>query len=276
MKNAPLTPIVKWAGGKRRLLNKIIPFIPPDITTYYEPFLGGASVLLAVQPHSAIVNDLNKDLITLYRIIKTDVENLIEHLRQHRNTPEYFYTIRSLDRTPAQYESMTDLERASRMLYLNKTCFNGLFRVNSSGQFNVPFGHYKNPNIVNEKALRDIHRYFNESIIEFQNDDFEKILLNIDDPSAFVYIDPPYDPITKTASFTAYQKQGFDKTDQIRLKECCDILTQKNIRFIASNAATDFISELYAGYNIVTIDARRSINTNSAKNTNEVIIKNFK
>lgn len=276
MKNAPLTPIVKWAGGKRRLLNKIMPFIPPDITTYYEPFLGGASVLLAVQPHSAIVNDLNKDLITLYRIIKTDVENLIEHLRQHRNTPEYFYAIRSLDRTPAQYESMTDLERASRMLYLNKTCFNGLFRVNSSGQFNVPFGHYKNPNIVDEKALRDMHRYFNESIIEFQNNDFKKILLNIDDPNAFVYIDPPYDPITKTASFTAYQKQGFDKTDQIRLKECCDILTRKNIRFIASNAATDFISELYAGYNIITIDARRSINTNSAKNANEVIIKNFK
>lgn len=276
MKNAPLTPIVKWAGGKRRLLNKIVPFIPPDITTYYEPFLGGASVLLAVQPHSAIVNDLNKDLITLYRIIKTDIENLIEHLRQHRNTPEYFYAIRSLDRTPTQYESMTDLERASRMLYLNKTCFNGLFRVNSSGQFNVPFGHYKNPNIVDEKALRDIHRYFNESIIEFQNNDFEKILLNIDDPSAFVYIDPPYDPITKTASFTAYQKQGFDKTDQIRLKECCDILTRKNIRFIASNAATDFISELYTGYNIITIDARRSINTNSAKNANEVIIKNFK
>lgn len=162
------------------------------------------------------------------------------------------------------------------MLYLNKTCFNGLFRVNSSGQFNVPFGHYKNPNIVDEKALRDIHHYFNESIIEFQNNDFEKILLNIDDPSAFVYIDPPYDPITKTASFTAYQKQGFDKTDQIRLKECCDILTRKNIRFIASNAATDFISELYTGYNIITIDARRSINTNSAKNANEVIIKNFK
>ncbi|MBS7307086.1 MAG: Dam family site-specific DNA-(adenine-N6)-methyltransferase [Eubacteriales bacterium] len=145
VKNKLVIPFVKWVGGKRQLLDEIIPLLPKHFTTYCEPFLGGGAVLFSIQPSKAIVSDLNIDLITAYEVIRDDVEALIESLKKHENTTEYFYAVRDMDMDKTSYQALSRIEKASRLIYLNKTCFNGLFRVNSSGEFNSPFGHYKNP-----------------------------------------------------------------------------------------------------------------------------------
>ena len=173
---AHAAPVVKWVGGKRQLLPQILPLIPKRMTAYCEPFLGGGAVLFALQPRRALVNDLNQDLITVYRVIREDADALIEHLSRHENTPEYFYRIRDLDRDKDAYAALSDVEKASRLLYLNKTCYNGLFRVNASGSFNSPYGHYRRPNIVNEQTIRGVSRYFNSCDITFFSGDFAAVL----------------------------------------------------------------------------------------------------
>ena len=275
-KNKLVAPIVKWVGGKRQLLDEITPLVPKRITSYCEPFMGGGAVLFSIQPKKAIVNDLNGDLITLYEVVRDDVETLIEFLKKHENTEEYFYSIRDLDRDKEAYKNMSKVEKASRILYLNKTCYNGLFRVNSSGEFNAPFGHYKNPNIVNEPVLRAVSKYFNESEIEFFNEDFEETLKKVK-KGGFVYLDPPYDPVSDTANFTGYNKGGFDKSEQIRLKNCCDELNKRGVKFMLSNSATDFIKDLYKEYNIHIVKAKRAINSDATKRgeIEEVLITNY-
>ncbi len=275
-KNKLVAPVVKWVGGKRQLLGEITPLLPKRITSYCEPFLGGGAVLFSIQPTRAIVNDLNSDLITVYKVIRDDIEKLLEELKRHENTPEYFYTIRDMDRDKERYQSMSEIERASRLIYLNKTCFNGLFRVNSSGEFNSPFGHYRNPNIVNEPVLRAVSKYFNASHITFCNEDFSQTLKRVR-KGGFVYLDPPYDPVSDTASFTGYNKGGFGKDEQIRLKECCDELTKNGIRFMLSNSATGFIKELYKDYDITIVKAKRAINANASKrgSIEEVLVRNY-
>ena len=237
MVNKLVGPVVKWVGGKRQLLDSIKYLLPKKIPTYCEPFLGGGAVLFSIQPKNAIVNDLNSDLITVYRVIKSNVDELIESLKQHENTQAYFYKIRDIDRDKPAYLNLTDVEKASRLIFLNKTCYNGLFRVNQAGEFNSPFGHYKNPNIVNEPVLRAVSKYFNNNNIAFHNEDFSSVLSNLK-KGDFVYLDPPYDPVSDTASFTGYNKGGFDRSEQIRLKNCCDDLTKKGINFMLSNSAT--------------------------------------
>ena len=154
MQNPLVTPFLKWVGGKRQLLPEIIKLLPDDITarTYYEPFVGGGALLFALQPQTAVINDLNDELINVYRTVRDTPEALIEDLRKHQNTANYFYRIRACDRSP-QFHSLTHVERASRIIFLNKTCYNGLYRVNQAGEFNAPFGRYKNPNIVNAPVL---------------------------------------------------------------------------------------------------------------------------
>lgn len=275
-KNKLVAPVVKWVGGKRQLLDEIIPLLPKRINTYCEPFLGGGAVLFSIQPSKAIVNDLNMDLITVYEVIRDNVEELIESLKKHENTSEYFYVIRDLDRDKANYQALSKIEKASRLIYLNKTCFNGLFRVNSSGEFNSPFGHYKNPNIVNEPVLRAVSKYFNTSNITFYGEDFAETLSRVG-KGGFVYLDPPYDPVSDTASFTGYNKGGFDRSEQIRLKHCCDDLTQRGIKFLLSNSATEFIKELYQEYDITIVKAKRAINADASKRgaIEEVLIRNY-
>lgn len=275
-KNKLVVPVVKWVGGKRQLLDEITPLLPKRITTYCEPFLGGGAVLFSIQPSRAIVNDLNKELITLYEVIRDDVETLIESLKKHENNSEYFYSIRDMDRNKDSYNLLSKVERASRLLYLNKTCFNGLFRVNSSGEFNSPFGHYKNPNIVNEPVLRAVSKYFNSKNIIFYSGDFYKTIENIG-RGTFVYLDPPYDPVSDTANFTGYNKGGFDRKEQLRLKEYCDELTRQGIKFLLSNSATEFIKSLYSEYDIHIVQAKRSINSNGSKRgaVDEVLIRNY-
>lgn len=275
-KNKLVVPVLKWVGGKRQLLDEITPRIPKRFTSYCEPFLGGGAVLFSLQPKKAIVNDLNTDLMIVYTVIRDDVDMLIDSLKKHENTPEYFYTIRDLDRNKLSYQSMSNVEKASRLIYLNKTCYNGLFRVNLSGEFNSPFGHYKNPNIVNEPVLRAVSKYFNSNNITFFSGDFAETLQHVK-KGGFVYLDPPYDPVSDTANFTGYNKGGFDRNEQIRLKKCCDELNQRGVKFMLSNSATDFIKDLYKDYYINIVKAKRSINSDASKRgaIEEVLITNY-
>jgi len=268
--------VVKWVGGKRQLLNEITKYVPKNMTTYYEPFLGGGAVLFELQPKKAIVNDINSELINLYNVIKDNVDDLIEDLKRHENNEEYFYKIRGLDRDKTKYNSLTPIKKASRIIYLNKTCYNGLFRVNKAGEFNTPFGNYKNPNIVNEITLRAVSNYLNKANITFLCKDFEEALKGVR-KGAFVYLDPPYDPVSDTASFTGYDKGGFNRDEQIRLKKTCDRLNEKGVKFLLSNSATEFIIELYKDYKIEIIQAKRAINSNPDKRgeIDEVLVRNY-
>lgn len=269
-------PVLKWVGGKRQLMSEIEKVLPKTYTTYYEPFIGGGAVLFELQPKKAVINDVNGELINLYNVIKDDVELLIEDLKKHENTPEYFYSIRELDRKRDKYENLSNVEKASRIVYLNKTCFNGLFRVNKAGEFNSPFGKYKNPNIVDEVTLRAVSKYFNKADIKILNGDFEASLKGIR-KGAFVYLDPPYDPVSNSANFTGYDKGGFNRDEQIRLKKLCDKLYKKGVKFLLSNSATDFIKDLYKDYNIKIVKAKRAINSNgnARGEVDEVLVRNY-
>jgi len=275
-KNLLVAPVVKWAGGKRQLLPEIYKHIPKVFSTYYEPFLGGGAVLFHLQPNRAVVNDINEELINMYLVIRDNVEGLIESLKKHKNEEEYYYMVRDLDRDKEKYKQLSNVERASRIIYLNKTCYNGLFRVNSQGQFNVPFGRYKNPVIVNEATLRAVSNYLNSAQITFKCTDFEGVLKGIR-KGAFVYFDPPYDPVSDTSSFTGYDINGFDRSEQIRLKEVCDKIDKRGVKFLLSNSATDFILDLYKDYNITIVKAKRPINSkgNRRGEVDEVLVKNY-
>lgn len=275
-KNKLVAPVVKWVGGKRQLLDEITPLLPKQISTYCEPFFGGGAVLFFRQPKNAIINDLNEDLMLVYEVIRDDVESLIVSLQKHENTSEYFYQVRDLDRDKESYGQLSKIEKASRIIYLNKTCYNGLFRVNAAGEFNSPFGHYKKPNIVNEPVLRAVSKYLSSPNVQLFSEDFAVTLQRVP-RGGFVYLDPPYDPVSDTASFTGYNKGGFDRTEQIRLKECCDDLTQRGVKFLLSNSATTFIRELYAEYTIKTVYAKRAINSDADKRgvVQEVLIQNY-
>lgn len=275
-KNYFVAPVVKWAGGKRQILDQIMKYVPEDFSTYYEPFLGGGAVLFELQPQQAVINDICAELMLIYEVIKENVEELIAALRQHKNEKDYYYRIRGLDRDRQRYQRLTPVQRAARMIYLNKTCFNGLYRVNKRGQFNVPFGNYKKPNIVNEDTLRAVSSYFNQAKIEFTCQDFAAVLNEVEKED-FVYLDPPYDPLSETASFTNYDKSGFGREEQVRLKEACDQLHKKGIRFLLSNAATEFILDLYQDYRIEIIQAKRAINSRADRRgeVDEVLVMNF-
>lgn len=270
-----VTPILKWVGGKRQLLSEIVPMInvKPG-STYVEPFLGGGAVLFDLQPKKAIVNDYNDELINVYVTVRDSAEELILELEKHKanNTEDYYYEVRALDRSE-NYCEMSNVEKAARILYLNKTCYNGLYRVNLAGQFNSPYGKYKNPNIVNATAIRAMSKYLNENKIEICNGDYREVLKRVRKGS-FVYLDPPYMPISSSSSFTGYTENGFSYEQQIALKEECDKLRKKGISFVQSNSDCPEIRELYKEYEIKTVQAKRAINSNASKRgeINEVLI----
>lgn len=274
-----VSPVVKWVGGKRQLLQTFAPLLPQKTTPYYEPFLGGGAMLFYLQPRTAFVNDINQDLMEVYATVKGHVEDLIKELETYQNTPEFFYEIRDLDRNRKAYQSLTDVKKAARILYLNKTCFNGLYRVNNAGEFNAPFGYYRNPNIVNAPVLRAVSAYFNAAKVQFSSVDYEEALQNTR-KGAFVYLDPPYDPVSNTSSFTGYTRGGFSKEDQIRLRQCCDDLHRRGVKFLLSNSSTEFIWKLYGdnpAYHIVTVQAKRAVNSvgNRRGDIDEVVIRNY-
>ncbi len=269
-------PILKWAGGKRALVPVIMQY-KPSFDRYVELFFGGGAVLFAIQPEKAIINDINVELINVYKIVKYEVDRLIELLKEHKfnSDKEYYYEVRNWDRDKYIYNNLSEVGKAARILYLNKTGFNGLYRVNSKNQFNVPIGGTINPNIVNEEGLRSVSSFLNENNVVILNTDFENVLeyMKKDD---FVYLDPPYDALKKQ-SFVTYSKDGFDKKDQVRLKLFYDKLTKQNCKVILSNSFTDFILDLYKDYDIKIISAYRYIGASSQSRVKvkEVLVLNF-
>jgi len=255
----------------------IVENLPKDIKKlkYYEPFIGGGAVLFHLQPQNTVINDLNEELINVYSVIKNNLEDLITDLKKHKNNADYFYEIRGLDRT-ANFNDLSAVQKASRVIYLNKTCYNGLYRVNNAGEFNAPFGRYKNPNIVNEPTLKAVNKFLNNSNIDIRCDDYEKVLEKADN-NCFVYLDPPYHPISESSNFTGYVQGGWNMYDQVRLRDTCDKLNERGVKFLLSNSSALFIKDIYEKYNIINVKATRSINSNASGRgeIDEVLIKNY-
>jgi DNA adenine methylase len=280
--NPLVRPFLKWAGGKRQLLPEIVKYVPKRISkhTYYEPFIGGGALLFQLQPPKAVINDSNKELINCYKVIKDSLDELMEELSKDKysNSETSYYEMRDLDRSTKKYASLSEVEKAARIIYLNKTCYNGLFRVNSQGQFNVPFGRYKNPNFLDDAVLRAVNKYLNSNDITLLNQDFAEAVKDAK-RGDFVYFDPPYDPVSETASFTGYDVNGFNRDEQERLKEEFDALHKKGCKVMLSNSCTDFIMDLYKDYQdtIIKVRATRSINSNALKRgrVDEVLVLNY-
>lgn len=266
-----LKPFVKWAGGKRQILSQIQANLPTEYNRYFEPFLGGGAVLLALQPKEASVADINPELINAFEVIKNNHLALIKKMKRMKNEETYFYKERK--KSPA---NLTDVERAARFIYLNKTCFNGLYRENSKGQFNVPFAYHKNPQLLDEANVLALHDYLTTNDVKFTCSDYRQILLEAKEGD-FVYLDSPYYPIKKN-SFTKYYKTDFSDKDHKDLAEVFKTLSDRGCKVLMSNSNTKFIKELYKDFNIVEVSARRSINSKGKGRKSamiEVLIKNY-
>ncbi|MEH2066522.1 MAG: DNA adenine methylase [Nostoc sp.] len=266
-------PFLKWAGGKSRLIQQYIPYFPKSYKNYYEPFLGGGAVFFYLQPSAAILTDINADLINTYCCVRDHVEELISLLKEHkiRHGKDYYYSVRN-------NSGGTDIEKAARIIYLNKTCFNGLYRVNSQGKFNVPLGKYENPNICSEVLLKAASEALNHAEIKQAN--FTEVLNHATSIDDFVFFDPPYHPISDTSYFTAYSQNCFGKKDQELLRDTCAELASRGVNVMVCNSDSEFIRKIYTDINFETykIKATRSINSN-IKNRgaiDELLITSFK
>ncbi|AFY31987.1 DNA adenine methylase [Calothrix sp. PCC 7507] len=253
-------PFLKWAGGKSRLIQQYIPYLPKHYKTYYEPFIGGGAIFFYLKSSTAVLTDINAELITTYRCVRDQVEELICLLKEHkiRHSREYYYAVRANPKS-------SDLEQAARLIYLNKTCFNGLYRVNSKGQFNVPLGKYENPNICHEESLRAASIALASA--EIRQADFIDVLNCATSSHDFVFCDPPYHPISNTSYFTSYSRNSFNEKDQERLRNTCAELASRGVKVMISNSDCELIRNLYQeiNFNIYRIAAARSINSNTKK-----------
>ncbi|MFG5387549.1 DNA adenine methylase [Enterococcus faecalis] len=279
-KNPLVKPFVKWAGGKRQLMSEIIKYKPKTYKKFVEPFVGGGSVFMELQNNKTVINDFNSELINTYIVIRDNLDELIQELEKHKenDSKEYYYTLREWDRNGI-LEEKSNVERASRFIYLNKTCFNGLFRVNSQGQFNVPYGNYKNPNIVNKEVLIADSKFLNKSGIKIMNEDFEKAAKTAR-KGDFVYFDPPYAPLVEDSqSFVGYTLNGFDYEEQVRLRDLFIELDKKGCFVMLSNSSSKLIHDLYSDYkeNTIIIGATRNINSKASGRgkVDEVLIMNY-
>lgn len=273
-------PFVKWAGGKRQLIPILGENIPESFGTYFEPFLGGGALLFHIlasrsRPRCGI-SDLNSDLVLAYSVVRDRIDELVASLRGHekkyqKNSKTYYYSVRS--GSPDD-----DVERTSRLIFLNRTCFNGLYRVNSRGEFNVPLGRYSNPHIVNEDSLRAASRALGSGRVSVKCRDFEAVLGDAK-KGDFVYLDPPYQPVSETANFTSYTEKCFGDVDLRRLANLCHKLDSRGCAVMISNSDSEEVSGLFSGrpWKIRRIRANRSINSDSKKRTghHELLIKNY-
>lgn len=266
-------PIVKWVGGKRQLMFELLKNMPENYNRYFEPFIGGGALFFYLQPDNAYISDVNEELINLYQVVRDNVDELITDLQKHDISKEYFMEIRNIDRTD-EYKNWSDVKKASRFIYLNRTCFNGMYRVNSKGEFNVPFGHYKNPRILDENNLINCSNLLQRT--EIKHADFSEILKKVK-KGDFVYFDPPYVPLSETSSFTSYTKDGFDMDMQFKLRDICDELDTIGVKFLLSNSDTKLVNELYENYNIKKVFASRQINANAdgRGKITEVLVRNY-
>ncbi|HFU3799503.1 TPA: DNA adenine methylase [Streptococcus suis] len=267
-----LQPFTKWTGGKRQLLPVIKSLMPDTYNNYFEPFIGGGAVFFELAPQKAVINDFNSELINCYRQIKDNPQKLIELLIEHQkyNSKDYYLELRSVDRDGRIY-TMSDTERAARIMYMLRVDFNGLYRVNSKNQFNVPYGRYKNPKIVDSDLILSISQYLNTNNITILTGDFEKA---VEDAGAgdFVYFDPPYIPLSETSAFTSYTHEGFSYEDQVRLRDVFRKLDKKGAYVMLSNSSSPLVEDLYKGFNIHKVEATR---TNGAKASSRGKISEF-
>ncbi|MEG4092177.1 DNA adenine methylase [Microcoleus sp. Pol12B4] len=279
-------PFLKWAGGKTRLIGQYQPYFPKKFTTYYEPFLGGGAVFFYLAQQNpglqAVLTDINPELINAYRCVRDKVEELILLLEQHqlehtKDNKNYYYWVRS-----RSYK--TDTEQAARLIYLNKTCYNGLYRENSKGEFNVPIGRYKNPNICQADLLRSVSSLLAPVQIEVRK--FEEILDFATSSEDFVYFDPPYYPISATSNFTTYSRDNFKESEQLKLRDIFAEVAERGVKVMLSNSNCDFIAQIYSDSEVfkrhplpklIDISASRGINSNSDKRgkIKELLITSF-
>lgn len=272
-------PFVKWAGGKRQLIAIIDKHMPEEFGTYFEPFLGGGAVMFHLlgknQETRCKVSDLNSDLVLAYVTIRDRLDELVISLENHaknyhKNPDSYYYGIR-------ESEPKNQIDKVSRLLFLNRTCFNGLYRVNSKGKFNVPLGRYSNPNIVNEQNLASVSRALQSRKIQISCRDFTAVLSDAK-KGDFVYFDPPYQPVSNTANFTNYTNRDFTYEDLAKLVDVSEKLTNKGCKVLHSNSNSREVKALFSkDWQIIEVAANRSINSDSAKRTGqkELLIKNY-
>ena len=277
--NAKPKPFVKWVGGKRQLLRQFreLGLYPPEdfnpiTNTYYEPFVGGGAVFFDLLPKNAELSDLNNELVITYNVIKNNVDELIQSLQKHIYDKEYYLEVRA-----KKIDDLSDVEVASRFIFLNRTGFNGLYRVNKSGQFNVPFGRYNNPVICDEDNLRRVSNALQDVTITHQ--DYKNVLKTAKSGD-FIYLDPPYYPINATSSFTSYTAEGFLEKEQTELRDTFVKLHKKGCFVMLSNSDTPFINDLYSGLDGITINkitAGRAINSKASGRgkITEVLVTNY-
>ena len=277
IKKVTLQPFTKWTGGKRQLLPVIRELMPKTYNRYFEPFVGGGALFFDLAPKDAVINDFNAELINCYQQIKDNPQELIEILKVHQeyNSKEYYLDLRSADRDE-RIDMMSEVQRAARILYMLRVNFNGLYRVNSKNQCNVPYGRYKNPKIVDEELISAISVYLNNNQLEIKVGDFEKAIVDVR-TGDFVYFDPPYIPLSETSAFTSYTHEGFSFADQVRLRDAFKRLSDTGAYVMLSNSSSALVEELYKDFNIHYVEATR---TNGAKSSSrgkisEIIVTNY-
>jgi DNA adenine methylase len=259
-----LSPFIKWAGGKTSLLAHLLPNVPSNVSNYYEPFLGGAALFFAISGRrtrfNAHLSDTNAELITTYRVIKEFPDHLIEVLSifqkeydRAADKMRYFYAKR-------EWEPETPVELAARLIFLNKTCYNGLYRVNSKGEFNVPFGRYKHPRILNSENIRTISQILKNTNAELRSTDYKDAVASCGNAD-FVYLDPPYSPPSKTSKFTSYTRDGFSEKDQEELAKAFGELVDRGCTVVLSNSDTALTRRLYSDFEITKVTVNRPINS---------------
>ncbi|MEP6576014.1 MAG: DNA adenine methylase [Nitrososphaerota archaeon] len=274
-------PFVKWAGGKGQLISQLSKYIPTSFDKYLEPFIGGGAAFFYLvsinRSFNSILSDTNEELVNAYKVIKNSPEEIIKLLKHHekeynKSRQEYYYTLRAL-------RPVTGIERAARFITLNKTCYNGLYRVNKKGVFNVPMGRYKNPLICDTQNLRNISTILRNIHLKLIVVDYRKVLIENSSEGDFIYLDPPYSPVSPTANFTGYTNTGFSNEDQRELSEVFKILDQRGCKILLSNSDTPVIRKLYNEFSsfLVQIKANRAINSNASKRTghSELLIRNY-
>lgn len=277
MTGLKMHPFVKWAGGKKQLLEQLEDRMPAVYGTYYEPFVGGGALLLDSQPKKAVINDVNEQLINAYKAVKKNTEQVIAAVSNFDAVTcdkEYYLKLRCRYNQKIAKREL-DAECAALMIWLNKHCFNGLYRVNARGFFNVPYNNKKSGASIDPESLVNISSYLNKIDIQIRKGDFAQACYDIR-PGDFVYFDSPYVPASTTSNFTSYTKDGFTLEDHMRLADLFKKLDSQGVKVLLSNNDVELVRELYQGYRIETLGVKRSINSNASKRSaSEVLISNY-
>lgn len=251
-------PFLKWAGGKTQLLPELQKILPEKVSRYFEPFIGGGALFFYLRPKEYYISDINPELINLYKIIATKSDKLIKVLKEYPYSEQFYYELRN-----KKFQDLDRVDSAARTLYLNRTCFNGLYRVNKKGDFNVPFGKYKNPNIVQEDRIKDASKILKSSKIHCH--DFKKLNKHAFNKGDLIFFDPPYVPVSKFSDFKRYNKEQFSIEDHTDLFNTFKKISNSGANVILTNSDTEFVRELYKDYNIVTVKTKRNINSSADK-----------